>query len=82
MLCMQLTEETYGEAVMMLANVVGGTENSTANQTDRVLMQVADYFSMLATFVNDSDVTVNKTVSYEHIMKKQNFNWVHLLGGE
>ena len=72
MLCMQLTEETYGEAVMMLANIVGGTENSTTNQTDRVLMQVADYFSMLATFVNDSDVTVNKTVSYEHTMKKKN----------
>ena len=72
MLCMQLTEETYGEAVMMLANVVGGTENSTANQTDRVLMQVADYFSMLATFINDSDVMVNKTVSYEHTMKKKN----------
>ena len=51
---------------MMLANIVGGTENSTANQNDQVLKQVADYFSTLATFVNDSNVNIDKTVSCEH----------------
>ena len=59
----QLTNDTYGEAVMMLADIIGGTENSTANQNDQVLNQVADYFSTLATFVNASNVTINKTVS-------------------
>lgn len=51
---------------MMLADIVGGTENSTANQNDQVLKQVADYFSVLATFVNDSNVIINKTVSCEN----------------
>ena len=41
----QLTNDTYGEAVMMLANIVGGTENSTANQNAQVLTQVAQYFA-------------------------------------
>lgn len=51
---------------MMLANIVGGTENSTANQNAQVLTQVAQYFDSLATFVNDSNVTINETVSCKH----------------
>ena len=53
---------------MMLADIIGGTENSTANQNSQVLKQVADYFSTLATFVNDSNVTINKTVSHQYTM--------------
>ena len=51
---------------MMLANIIGGTENSTANQNAQVLTQVAQYFDSLATFVNDSNVTINETVSCKH----------------
>jgi class 3 adenylate cyclase len=50
---------------MMLADIVGGTENSTANQNAQVLTQVAQYFGSLATFINDSNVTINETVSVQ-----------------
>lgn len=62
----QLTNDTYGEAVMMLADIVGGTENSTANQNTKVLTQVAQYFDSLATFINDSNVNITETVSCKH----------------
>ena len=62
----QLTNDTYGEAVMMLADIVGGTENSTANQNTKVLTQVAQYFNSLATFINDSNVNITETVSCKH----------------
>lgn len=51
---------------MMLADIVGGTENSTANQNTKVLTQVAQYFDSLATFINDSNMNITETVSCKH----------------
>ena len=49
-----------------LAGVIGGTEESAANQNEEVLDIVADYFTILATFVDTSNVTVNSSVSQIH----------------
>lgn len=60
----QLTVETYGMAVSSLSQVVKMTENTT-EQNSEVLGTVANYFNQLATFVNESNVTINTTVSHK-----------------
>lgn len=64
---LQLTTETYGEAVSDLASIIGETEESTGNQTDKVLDTVADYFTTLTTFINQPNVTSNASVSLKLI---------------
>ena len=61
---LQLTEGTYGAAVAMLSEVIRPTENDRVEQNEAVLNSVANYFEELAFFVNDSNVTVNATVSH------------------
>ena len=70
---MQLTNQTFGDAVAMLSQIIALTENNTAEQTSEVLRQVADYFEELADFVNDSEfnVIINTTVSMHNKMWKQ-----------
>ena len=59
----QLTNDTYGDAVSMLSQIVRNTENNTGQQTSEVLSQVASYLEDLASFVNESNVIINMTVS-------------------
>ena len=60
---MQLTNQTYGDAVAMLSQIIELTENNTDEQTSEVLSQVATYFEDLANFVNEFNVIINTTVS-------------------
>ena len=60
---MQLTNQTYGDAVAMLSQVIELTENNTFVQTSEILNQVATYFRELADFVDKSNVIINTTVS-------------------
>ena len=60
---MQLTSQTYGQAVAMLSTFTEATANNTDIQTDEVLSEIANYFKELANFVNESNVIINKTVS-------------------
>ena len=59
---MQLTSETIGDSVAMLAQIVELTENNTNEQTNEVLNTIANYFEALADFVNESNVIINSTV--------------------
>ena len=59
----QLTVETYAEAVAMLSEALMDTENADIEQNEAILRAVADYFNELATFVTDTNVTINATVS-------------------
>ena len=45
-----------------LTDAIVGTENSEASQSDEVLESVSNYLTTLATFVNASDVIVDRTV--------------------
>lgn len=47
----------------MLSQAIGGTENATVEQNGGVLGSVANYFGELAVFVNNSNITINVTVS-------------------
>jgi hypothetical protein len=60
---LQLTNQTYGEAVAMLSQFTEATANNTEIQTTEVLNEVAIYFKELADFVNESQVIINITVS-------------------
>ena len=59
---MQLTNETYVDAVGMLSGAVVATENSTSEQTGEVLDKVAGYLDDLADFVNESNVIIDTNV--------------------
>ena len=48
----------------MLSQVIEQSENSTVEQNSEVLGAVANYFMNVATFVSDSNVTINITVSH------------------
>ena len=61
----QLTVETYAEAVSMLSKALSDTEDADIEQNEVILGAVADYFNELATFVTDINVTINATVSYD-----------------
>ena len=47
----------------MLSQIVRNTENNTGQQTSEVLSQVVSYLEDLASFVNESNVIINITVS-------------------
>ena len=47
----------------MLSQIVEATENNTDVQTNEVLTEVATYLNLLAEFVNESNVIINRTVS-------------------
>lgn len=47
----------------MLAQVIEQTVNSAVEQNNEVLSTVADYSTELATFVGDTNVNINRTVS-------------------
>ena len=49
----------------MLSKVIEATENNTDVQTNEVLNEVATYFEELADFVNESNVIINMTVSFD-----------------
>ena len=59
---MQLTNETYVDAVEMLSGAIVATENSTSEQTGEVLGKVAGYLDDLADFVNESNVIIDTNV--------------------
>ena len=65
----QLTSQTYGEAVAMLSKFTEATANNTDVQTNEVLNEVATYFKELADFVNESQVMINMTVSKSFISR-------------
>ena len=48
----------------MLSMFTEATTNNTDIQTDEVLSEVAYYFKEPADFVNESNVIINKTVSF------------------
>ena len=62
--CIQLTTDTVEAAVASLAQVVEQTEGNEVEQNGAVLRTVADYLTDVATFVNNTNVTINATVSY------------------
>ena len=47
----------------MLSQIIEATENNTDVQTNEVLTEVATYLNLLAEFVNESNVIINRTVS-------------------
>ena len=63
LIILQLTIETYVDSVAMLSQIIEFTENNTNEQTSEVLSTTASYFQELAIFVNESNVTINSTVS-------------------
>ena len=65
----QLTSQTYGEAVAMLSEFTEATANNTDVQTNEVLNEVATYFKELADFVNESQVMINMTVRKSFISR-------------
>ena len=60
---MQLTNQTYVEAVVMLSQIIEVTENNTNQQVDEVLGKVARYLDELANYINDSNVIIDMNVS-------------------
>ena len=60
---MQLTEQTYVEAVAMLSQIAEFTENNTNEQTNEVLDKVASYLHALANFLTESKVMIDRDVS-------------------
>ena len=64
LICIQLTVDTYGAAVLMLSQVIERSENSIIEQNSEVLGAAANYFMNVATFVSNSYVTINITVSH------------------
>ena len=59
---MQLTNQTYVEAVSILSQTAKVTENNTNEQTGEVLGKVASYLDDLANFVNESNVIIDTNV--------------------
>ena len=53
----------YEESVSVLAQAIERSENSTVEQNREVLDTVADYSAELATFISNSDISINNTVS-------------------
>ena len=76
---MQLTSQTYGQAVAMLSTFTEATASNTDIQTDEVLSEVAHFFKELADFVNESNVIINKTVSFIIIITIQCHDIIMLL---
>ena len=62
-LLLQLTNETYVNAVTTLSQILKITESITNEQTDEVLGSVANYLDDVADFVNISQVVIDTAVS-------------------
>lgn len=60
---MQLTAETVEMAVSMLAQVIEGSARNENEQDSAVLNTTASYLTDLATFLNNSNETINSIVS-------------------
>ena len=60
---MQLNAESYETAVSMLSQVVEQSQIREDEQTSEVLGTIAGYFTELATFVNNSMLNINSSVS-------------------
>lgn len=58
----QLTDETYAIATASFAQIIEQTENSQVEQNSEVLNTAAQYLDELATFVNETMITINDTV--------------------
>ena len=58
-----MTTETYETAVSSLSTIIEQSESSTTEQNSEVLDTVANYTAELASFVDDSNVIINNTVS-------------------
>ena len=56
----------------MLSQIIALTENNTNEQTNEVLSTTANYFEVLADFVNDSNVIINTTVSVDNELLSEN----------
>ena len=48
----------------MLVEIVEPTKNNIDVQSTEVLLKVTSYFNELANFVNETDVIINTTVSW------------------
>ena len=80
-----MTTETYETAVSSLSTIIGQSESSTTEQNSEVLDTVANYTAELASFVDDSNVIINNTVSiiYWAEAQEDKFNiitWLVTLG--
>ena len=60
---MQLSTDSVQAAVAELAQAVKQTEANEVEQNDAVLNTVADYLMEVATFLNNSNITIDSTVS-------------------
>ena len=54
----------------MVSQDLDQSVNDTDEQNSAALATVADYLTDLSTFVKDSDVTINETVSYTYGTRK------------
>lgn len=59
----QLSTDTVQAAVAELAQAVKQTEANEVEQNGAVLNTVADYLTEVATFLNNSNITIDSTVS-------------------
>ena len=64
----QLTAASFEGAVSMFTRVVEQTAGSEVEQSDTVLNTVSTYFTDIATFVTDTNATVEPIVSLEHTL--------------
>lgn len=64
----QLTAEGFEATVSMFTRIVEQTEGSEVEQNQMVLTTVASYLTDIATFVADTNVTINSTVSRGYII--------------
>ena len=53
----------------MLAQIINQTERSEDEQSSVVLDTVANYLTELASFVNNSNVTINSSVSLNFVLQ-------------
>ena len=60
---MQLTNETLVQTVETLSTLVQMSENSPVEQNMEILNNIASALVSVASFVNDTDIEVNETVS-------------------
>ena len=60
---MQLTNETLVETVEELSTLVQETEERPVEQSTENLESIANVLVNVATFVNESDIEINETVS-------------------
>jgi hypothetical protein len=63
MIIFQLTTETVDTAVSSLAQVLELTQGNEVEQNSAVLQTIAGYLTDVANFVNNTNVTINATVS-------------------